>query len=188
MQFLDEKTVQTYANGKIIVKRNVNERFDSNKIFTQEVQNTNNKVNLVGVVSFNGPNKIYGVSTKLTGKQFKQLAKDKLMELFKDQTVLMDNASIHLMGIKYLKDCGVQVIDFPPKSNDLNLIENVWAMMQRNLNRKLRSTTISTKNQLLSLINESWKEIPISYIEKCVLSMPNRLQKVIDAKGKQTRY
>lgn len=188
VHFLDEKTVQTYANGKVIVKRKAHQRFDSDKIVSQEVQNTKNKVNLCGVVSFNGPNVIYSVSTTFTGKQFTQLVGDKLMDIVDDKTVLIDNASIHSNGIKYLKDRGVSVLDFPPKSNDMNLIENVWAMLQRNLNRKLRSRTVSTKNQLLELIGESWREIPMSFIKECVLSMPLRLKKVIEAKGKQTKY
>lgn len=186
--FLDEKTVQTYANGKVIVKRKVHQRYDSDKIVSQEVQNTKNKVNLCEVVSFKGPNILYSVSTNFSGKQFAQLTKDKLLNIAKDKTILMDNASIHSKGVMYLKNQGVRVVDFPPKSNDLNLIENVWAMLQRNLNRKLRFVTISSKNQLLKLIEESWKEIPMSFIEKCFLSMPDRLKKVIQAKGRQTKY
>lgn len=188
VQFIDEKTVQTYSNGKVIVKRKAHERFDPDKIVSQEVQNTKNKLNLVGVVSFNGPNVIYSVSTNFTGKQFTQLARDKLMDIVKDQTVLMDNATIHSNGIKYLKNSGVSVLDFPPKSNDMNLIENVWAMLQKNLNRRLSSCTISTKNKLLELVEKSWKEIPVSFFEKCVMSMPNRLKAVIEAKGRQTKY
>lgn len=43
VQFLDEKTVQTYANGKVIVKRKAHQQFDPDKIVSQEVQNTKNK-------------------------------------------------------------------------------------------------------------------------------------------------
>lgn len=188
VSFLDEKTVQTYSEGKVIVKRKVHERYDPDKIVVQEVQNTDNKVNLVGVVSFNGRNVIYSVSTNFTGEHFEQLTRTKLMDIVKDSTVLIDNASIHSMGIDYLKKHGVPVLDFPPKSNDLNIIENVWGELQKILNGKLRSITVSTKDQLLKLIEESWKHIPKSFIENCILSMPNRLKKVIEAKGKQTRY
>lgn len=188
VHFLDEKTVQTYANGRVIVKRRACERYNANNIVSQEVQNTKNKVNLLGVVSFDGPNIIFSVSTKFTAKQFTELARSELMEVVKDGTILIDNATIHGQGIQFLKNSGVRVLDFPPKSNDMNLIENVWAELQKNLNRKLRNITVSTKDQLLQLIEESWKQIPVSFIENCVLSMPNRLKKVIEAKGCQTRY
>lgn len=188
VNFLDEKTVQTYSEGRVMVKRKVHERYDTDKVVVQEVQNTNNKVNLVGVVSFNGRNILYSVSTKFTGQQFEELTRTKLMDIVKDSTVVIDNASIHSKGIDYLKSHNVRVLDFPPKSNDLNIIENVWGELQKIMNRKLRSITVSTKDQLLTLIEESWKEIPKSFIENCILSMPNRLKTVIKAKGKQTRY
>lgn len=186
---MDEKTVQTYANGKVMVKRRVNERYDVDKIVTPEVQNTKNKVNLVGLISCGGPNMIYSVPTKLNGSHFKQLMSTKVKPLLGGKTILMDNAKIHGDGIKYLRKSGVRVIiDYPPKSGDLNPIENIWAELQKILNKKLRNVCISTKNDLLELIRTSWKEIPASFIEKCMLSMPQRLKEVIRMKGKQTRY
>lgn len=101
----------------------------------------------------------------------------------------MDNASIHGKGVKYLLESGIRVIeDFPPKSPDANIIENVWGQMQKILNVKLRNVHVSTKEELLKLIEISWKEIPADFIQRCVLSMPSRLQEIIRAKGQQTRY
>lgn len=188
VNFMDEKTVQTYADGRVMVKRRVHERFDHDKLLAQEVQNTKNKINLFGTVSFSGRNVIYSVSTKFNGSEFENLTRTKLMDIIGSSTVLIDNASIHSKGIEYLKNRGVRVLDFPPKSNDMNIIENVWGEVQKILNIKLRGITISTKDQLLDLIGQSWKAIPESFIENCILSMPNRLKAVIQAKGKQTKY
>lgn len=188
VSFLDEKTIQTYANGRVLVKRRMNERYDSDKIVVRETQNSTNKVNLVGVVSHSGLNKIYSVSTKLTGKEFEQLIKMKIKNVVRG-TLLMDNASIHNKGVKHLLESDINVlIDFPPKSPDINIIENVWALLQRIMNRKLRNLVVSTKQNLLTLIDESWKEIPVNFINNCIMSMPNRLKKVIEMKGKATRY
>ncbi len=65
--FLDEKSVQSYLNGKLLVKRKASERYDSDKLAVTETQNAKNKVNLVGVVSFSGPNMIYSVGSNLKG-------------------------------------------------------------------------------------------------------------------------
>lgn len=186
--FMDEKTVQTYSNGKVMVKRRVNERYEPENLKIDEKQNTKNKVNLFGVVSYKGPNTIYSVSTKLNGAEVEQLMRKKIRNHIGDSTVLLDNATIHNRCVKYLREKGIVVFYFPPKSNDLNIIENVWAELQKILNRKLRNRTISTKDQLLHLIEESWKEIPSDYIRKCIMSMPKRLEEVIKMKGKQTRY
>lgn len=188
VSFLDEKTIQSYRNGRVMVKRRINERFNSDKMVATEKQNSKNKVNLVGVVSHSGPNKLYSVSTKLTGKEFKQLVKMKLKNALRG-TVLMDNAPIHNEGVKHLLDSGFQVLlDFPPKSPDINIIENVWSLLQRIVNRKLRHVIVSTKEELINLIDESWQEVPVNFIDKCIESMPRRLRNVIQMKGKMTLY
>ncbi len=128
------------------------------------------------------------VSTKLDGIQFDQLMRTKIKPLLKHDIVLMDNSRVHLKGIDFLRQNKVNVLDFPPKSPDLNPIENVWAELQKILNGKLRCRTISTKDDLLELIRISWKEIPATTINNCILSMNQRVQEVIRAKGKQTRY
>lgn len=98
--FMDEKTVQTYSNGKVMVKRRVNERYESANMKTDEKQNTHNKVNLFGVVSYKGPNTIYSVSTKLNGAEVKQLIRKKIRNDIGDSTVLLENATIHAKSVK----------------------------------------------------------------------------------------
>lgn len=186
--YMDEKTIQTYANGRVMVKRRLNERYDPGKIVSPEVQNTKNKVNLFGMISSDGPNMIFSVPTKLNGKHFKQLMSTKVKKLLGNKNILMDNAAIHIEGLKYLRKFGLIIIDFPPKSGDLNPIENVWGELQKKMNKKLRNICISTQAGLLELIRESWKEIPASFIQKCLLSMPQRLRDVIAIKGGQTRF
>lgn len=186
--FLDEKTIQTYSNGRVLVKRKLKERYCPDKIITSEKQNSRNKVNLVGIVSHDGPNMLYTVSNNLNGNEFEQLIRLKVANIIKNTKLLMDNASIHRKGLNYLKRSGIAIFNFPPKSPDMNLIENVWAMLQKKINLKLRNRNISTKLQLIKIVEESWIEIPTDFIVNCVLSMPNRLKEVIRMKGAPTRY
>ncbi len=186
---LDEKTVQTYANGKVMVKRRHKERYHPDKIASTETKNTNNKVNLVGMIACDGPNMIYSVPTKFKSIHFKQLMSSKVRHIIGGNAIMMDNAHIHGSGIKYLLKSGVKVItDFPPKSPDLNPIENIWAEFQKKLNKKLFNVCISTKEDLLELIRNTWKEIPPTFIQNCMMSMPERLKEVIKIKGGHTRY
>lgn len=189
VSFMDEKTIQTYANGRVQVKRRTKERNNTEYITTTETQNSRDKVNLFGSVSFNGPNVLYSISTCFTGAEFDQLLKTKLKNVLA-RTVLLDNAPIHTKASLdwLMKEAGIRVFNFPPKSPDLNIIENVWSYLQRILNRKLLNVNISSKEDLLQLINESWKEVPASFIKDCILSMPDRLKSVIKMKGRQTQY
>lgn len=187
---MDEKTVQTYANcKKVMVKRRPKERYDPDKIACTEVQNTKNKVNLVGVIACDGPNMIYSVPTKLNSIHFRQLMRLKVRRIIGNNSLMMDNATIHGKGIKYLLKSGIKVMmDFPPKSPDLNPIENIWANFQKRMNKKLFNVCISTKSDLLELIRNTWKEIPASFINNCMMSMPARLKEVIRMKGRHTKY
>lgn len=125
VHFMDGKTVQTYSNGKLMDKRRINERFEHDKMKIDEKQNSRNKVNLFRLVSYNGPNTIYSVSTIFNGREFKQLVRKKVINLIGQSTVLLDN------GLKYLSKRGVTVLDFPAKSNDMNIIENVWGFLKK---------------------------------------------------------
>lgn len=187
---MDEKTIQTYPNGRVLVKRRVNQRYDPEKIVTNETQNTKNKVNLVGIISCTDANMIYSVSTNLNGDEFKQLMERKIKNMLTENSiVVMDRASIHTKGLKFLNESGIEVIeDFPPKSNDLNPIENIWAELQKRVNKKLRNITVSTKDQLLNIIEQSWTDIPFDVIRTAIMSMPLRLKEVIRMQGRQTRF
>lgn len=187
VSFMDEKTVQTFANGRVLVKRERKERHNPKYLAQFESGNSRYKVNLFGAVSFNGPNVIYSVSTNFTANQFTALTKRKLKDIIAGH-LLLDNAKIHLQCIKWLLDSGIDVFNFPPKSPDMNVIENIWGRFQKILNRKLLNCNITSMEELLKKIDESWREIPISYIRQCILSMPSRLKEVIRMKGGQTRY
>lgn len=186
--FMDEKTVQTYANGKVLVKRRVNERYKYENLSLDEKQNTRNKANIFGFVSFEGPNKMHSVSTNFNGVQFERIMRKSVTHFKENSIILMDNAKIHNKGKQYLRDSEVTVLDFPAKSNDLNIIENIWAEIQKKLNRKLRNITVSSKDQLLKLVAESWGEVPTDFIKNCILSMPKRMEEVIRVAGKPTRF
>ncbi len=139
VSFLDEKTIQTYSNGRVLVKRKLKERYNLDKIVTSEQQSSKNKVNLFGIVSQDGPNMLFTVSNNLDGDEFDDLVRLKVKNIIKNTTILMDNASIHNKRLNYLKRSGFAIFDFPPKSPDMNIIENVWAMLQKKINLKLRN-------------------------------------------------
>lgn len=72
----------------------------------------------------------------------------------------------------------------PPQSPDINIIENLW----HKLDVEIRKRKFSNKHQLKSILFEEWEKISPHYIKSLVLSMPRRLQAIIDANGLHTKY
>ena len=79
---------------------------------------------------------------------------------------------------------GIQTLDWPARSPDLNPIEHVWDMLGRNVRQRDHTTLAQLRTSLL----EEWDRIPADAIRRVVNSMPERLQAVIDAKGGNTRF
>lgn len=75
-------------------------------------------------------------------------------------------------------------LDHPPQSPDLNPIEHLWEY----LDRQIRKRTITNKDMLKSVIMDEWSKIPSEVTATLIESMPRRLQAVINAKGKHTKY
>lgn len=101
---------------------------------------------------------------------------------------LDDNARPHRAQIvlEALEQLQINHLPLPPVSPDLNPIEQVWDMLQRQLNTHTPHPT--TRRQLAELLPILWDEIPQQHIDNCILSMPDRCQAVINARGGATRY
>lgn len=72
----------------------------------------------------------------------------------------------------------------PAQSPDMNVIENLWAI----LDNKVRQHSISNKEQLKTVLLEEWGKIGSEITKKLVESMPSRINAVIKSKGNHTKY
>jgi transposase len=99
---------------------------------------------------------------------------------------LQDNAPQHksVLVRTWLFNNGIQCIDFPPYSPDLNPIENLWA----DLARRVEQFQCDTMEELQDIVAEEWKKTPKKLLRTLARSMPERCQAVIDAKGDHTRF
>jgi transposase len=99
---------------------------------------------------------------------------------------LQDNDPKHKSNLvrTWLFNNGIQCIDFPPYSPDLNPIENLWA----DLARRVEEFQCETMEELQDIVAEEWKKTPKKLLRKLARSMPVRCQAVIDAKGDHTKY
>ena len=77
-------------------------------------------------------------------------------------------------------------MEWPAQSPDLNIIENIWLYMKRELQKS--AVDITTKNDLLLEIQSVWRNIELDYIRNLYQSIPDRLDNVIKMKGHLTKY
>jgi transposase len=85
---------------------------------------------------------------------------------------------------KFLKDQGIAVLPWPSYSPDLNPIENIWAVLKRQVSKKKSKT----QEELKKNIQKAWDEISTDSITHAVASMKNRLADVIESGGKAINY
>ena len=84
----------------------------------------------------------------------------------------------------WLESKSVRCIEFPPYSPDLNPIENLWAVLAR----EVEKTPCSTVEELGDCVLRVWKDASKPLMKKLVASMPQRIEAVIEVAGAHTKY
>lgn len=79
----------------------------------------------------------------------------------------------------------VEVIkDWPPHSPDLSPIENVWAHVYREVNKKGCNSFQEFKDE----IDKSFQNLPKSMIDNLWKSLPKRMAECVEKQGRKTKY
>ena len=98
-----------------------------------------------------------------------------------------DNAPVHTA--KIAQDVfvakNVKVLPWPAYSPDLNPIENLWSMLERNLCSRHSPSCIA---ELTKAVRIEWNSIPQEVLRDLIESMPRRVHAVIQARGGATSY
>jgi transposase len=99
-----------------------------------------------------------------------------------------DNATPHTSKVakEFLAKSGMQVLDWPAQSPDINPIENLWAIVKQSIRQQKKQPT--NLAQLERCVKAVWKTIPKETIRNLIDSMPRRIQAVIAARGGPTKY
>lgn len=95
--------------------------------------------------------------------------------------------------VPWAEENGIELLDWPPYSPDLNPIENLWSILKQEIYKRYPhySTLPSndaTKRLLIATATEVWHKIEVKVMRKLVSSMKRRLKAVIRAKGWYTKY
>jgi transposase len=101
---------------------------------------------------------------------------------------MQDNARPHIARrvLNFLDEVGINRLDWPANSPDLNPIEHLWD----NLGRKVRNHAPApqTLRELQRVLGNEWNTITQDEIKGLIRSMPDRMNEVIRARGGHTHY
>ena len=105
-------------------------------------------------------------------------------ELFQDEKegweLQQDKASCHTAKSKgWLEQHGVEVEGWPSKGDDINPIENLWAI----LDDRLESKKFTTEEGMKKTIRQLWDEVDLSLLRNLIHSIPDRLRRIRKAEG-----
>ena len=109
---------------------------------------------------------------------------------------MQDNAKIHKSHatMKWFRDNGIDLLEFPPYSPDLNPIEQLWFHLKELVNildpelRDFKAGEEELRERLTSAVQRAWLCISPERIRALVESMDTRINAVIEAEGWYTRF
>lgn len=97
-----------------------------------------------------------------------------------------DNASSHTAKLtkSFFASKHLNVIPWPANSPDLNPIENIWAILKQNVEKRV----VHNKEELVKVVEEEWTKINLDLIYNTIDSMPKRIAQVLERGGKKCDY
>jgi DDE superfamily endonuclease len=76
-----------------------------------------------------------------------------------------------------MKSQGIECLQWPAQSPDLNPIENIWKLLKDNVRR--RNPFPRTREELSAALAEEWDKLDPAFFVEVVRSMPRRIAEVI---------
>ena len=146
-----------------------------------------------GAISANGARYICRMKGAITSKAYVEMLEKVLLEDVKEDLPVdwifqQDNAPAHNAHAtrQYLEEEGIRVLEWPPYSPDLNIIENVWGMVSNEVYKEGRE--YQSADELWESVSEAFLRIPCSSIWRLYESIPERLIAVLEQGGRRTRF
>ncbi|MBW0561094.1 hypothetical protein O181_100809 [Austropuccinia psidii MF-1] len=101
--------------------------------------------------------------------------------------VMEDNAPIHTetLSNQWRQQHGIQKMQCPAHSPDLNPIKNVWKIMKTAISKLYQPQTI---DELRVAIQSAWDDVPHNSLDDLLISMRWQMEMVIAQSGGSTSY
>ncbi|KAG2460776.1 TCB1 transposase, partial [Polypterus senegalus] len=147
---------------------------------------------LWGCFSVAGNGRLVRIKGKMTAAMYRDILDENLLQSTLDLRLgrrfifQQDNDPKYTAKIskEWLQDNSVNVLEWPSKSPDLNLIEHLWRDLKMAVHRRFPFNLM----ELERCCKEEWAKLAKDRRAKLVASYSKRLEAVIAAKGALTKY
>lgn len=185
--FSDECSIQLKPTRRAFVRRMNGDRFK--KPYTiKTVKHGSKSLMIWGAIKQDGERILKRFTKYADSLEYQRILKAGLFEIYKPENIFQqDGAPCHRSKTttNFLHRSGVLFIsDWPPQSPDINIIENLWSALKKEVFKQ----NYNTLDQLWESCLLEWERISNECINKLYLSIPKRLMLVRKAKGGNTSY
>lgn len=141
-------------------------------------------------ISSRGKTKLATYEGTLDAKEYQSTLEKALLpataQWFEDEKIdwelQQDKASCHTAKstMRFMEEKGIAVVEsWPTKGDDINPMENLWAILDERLAKKKFSTIQGMKKAVTAV----WNDIDDELLNKLVDSVPDRLRRIVKAQG-----
>lgn len=190
--FSDECQVAIGSNNRVYIWRKDREVNNPHLMCTPSKKKVS--VMVWGCLCFHGMGTLSAVNGNINAQKYLDILDENLWPVlarhFPDDNYIFmdDNAPVHRARLvkNYLEENSIKTTTWPAQSPDMNIIENIWLIIKREL--ETVSHLITTRDQLFSEIRRIWEEISVCLIHDLYDTIPSRLKEVLRMKGNLTKY
>ena len=190
--FSDEHKFKQFKGGNpqhdILWAKSVSE------VPVKEVERWGLTVDVWAGISSRGKTKQFIYEGGLAAKDYQHILKKVLLpaarKLFKDEKLRwelqQDKATAHMAKstMDYLEKNGVAVVKgWPAKGDDINPMENLWAI----LDEKLEEERFDTQESMEKAVRKIWNQVDDGLLARLIDSVPDRFRRIVKAKGASTK-
>jgi len=193
--FTDESGIDNSGFHRRLVRRPRGSRFD--RAYIYRAPNQTLRLNFFSWVSKFGTGEItfYAKMDKFMYCQVISTMIEKLKELFEseDFKIVHDNAAFatcfHTEEYMRKNDLCKFFVKIPAYSPDMNIIENLWAVLKRRVKEiTFREGRIDGREHFKCIVEREWQNISSEICDNLYKSLPERMKTIVSASGELTRF